>query len=159
MSTSPLVFLAVTGLVAALAVYAAGQPTGDAPAAAPPANAAAPASRTTPSGLKIVETKRATDDQLGARNGDRVWVHYTGRLEDGKKFDSSLDRGQPIEFVLGTRQVIPGWEEGLQGMRIGDERQLTIPPELGYGSRGAGGVIPPNATLIFDVKLVGILRP
>lgn len=152
MSTSPVFWITLAGLVAAVSVLAAAQ-QGPAPGSGEQAG------RVTPSGLKIVETRRATDEQLGARNGDRVWVHYSGRLEDGRKFDSSLDRGQPIDFVLGTNQVIRGWEEGLQGMRIGDERQLTIPPELGYGARGAGGVIPPNATLIFDVKLVGILRP
>lgn len=156
MTALSLLALAALGLAASAVVFTAPPtPTTQPAATAQPAGA----SRTTPSGLKIVETKRADEERFGAQNGDRVWVHYTGRLEDGKKFDSSLDRGQPIDFILGSRQVIPGWEEGIQGMRIGDERQLTIPPELGYGARGAGGVIPPNATLIFDVKLVGILRP
>lgn len=117
------------------------------------------ATRTTPSGLGIVDVKIADAADLGARNGDTVWVHYTGRLTDGKKFDSSLDRGEPIEFVLGQGRVIKGWEEGIQGMKLSEKRELTIPPDLGYGARGAGGgVIPPNATLLFDVELVGIRR-
>jgi FKBP-type peptidyl-prolyl cis-trans isomerase FkpA len=83
-------------------------------------------------------------------------VHYTGWLTNGTKFDSSLDRGQPFRFVLGNHQVIAGWEEGVKGMRVGGKRKLTIPPDLGYGAQGAGGVIPPNATLVFDVQLMGV---
>lgn len=90
------------------------------------------------------------------KRGDTVTVHYTGWLEDGRKFDSSVDRRQPFSFVLGMGQVIRGWDEGVAGMRVGDKARLTIPPELAYGARGYPGAIPPNATLIFEVELLSV---
>jgi FKBP-type peptidyl-prolyl cis-trans isomerase len=111
-----------------------------------------------PDGLKYTDTK--TGDGATAHSGNKVSVHYTGWLSDngakGKKFDSSVDRGQPFQFTLGQHQVIAGWDEGVAGMKVGGKRTLTIPPELGYGSRGAPGAIPPNATLIFDVELLQV---
>ena len=116
------------------------------------------ASTTTPSGLKIEEVKVGTGDVAVA--GKNVAVHYTSWLTDGviqgKKFDSSKDRGDPFVFSLGRGQVIKGWDERVQGMKVGGTRKLTIPSELGYGSRGAGGVIPPNATLLFEVELLKV---
>lgn len=109
---------------------------------------------TTASGLKYTDLKPG--DGATAKAGDTVQVHYTGTLESGKKFDSSRDRGTPLEFQVGVGQVIKGWDEGIAGMKVGGQRTLVIPPDLGYGASGAGGVIPPNATLIFDVELVGI---
>lgn len=109
---------------------------------------------TTDSGLQYVDITEGTGAMPQA--GQRVTVHYTGTLEDGTKFDSSRDRGRPFTFQIGVGQVIKGWDEGVSTMRVGGQRQLVIPAELGYGSRGAGGVIPPNATLIFDVELLRI---
>ena len=111
-----------------------------------------------PDGLKYTDTK--TGDGAAAKSGDKVSVHYTGWLLDngakGKKFDSSVDRGKPFQFTLGAHQVIAGWDEGVAGMKVGGKRTLTIPPELGYGARGAPGAIPPNSTLIFDVELLQV---
>lgn len=109
---------------------------------------------TTASGLVIEEV--LVGEGAEARVGQTVSVHYTGWLTNGSKFDSSKDRNEPFEFPLGARHVIAGWDEGVQGMRIGGTRKLTIPPALGYGARGAGGVIPPNATLVFEVELLGL---
>ncbi len=108
---------------------------------------------TTDSGLVIEDITVGSGDAASA--GQMVSVHYTGWLTDGAKFDSSKDRNEPFEFPLGGRNVIAGWDEGVVGMRIGGIRKLTIPPQLGYGARGAGGVIPPNATLVFEVELLG----
>ena len=110
---------------------------------------------TTDSGLKYEDT--VVGDGAEASAGQTVSVHYTGWLEDGSKFDSSKDRNDPFNFRLGAGMVIRGWDEGVQGMKVGGPRKLTIPAELGYGARGAGGVIPPNATLIFEVELLDIL--
>ena len=107
-----------------------------------------------PSGLYTQDLTTGTGAE--ATSGKQVSVHYTGTLADGRKFDSSRDRGEPIDFQLGVGQVIKGWDEGVAGMKVGGRRKLVIPPELGYGARGAGGVIPPNATLVFDVELMGV---
>jgi FKBP-type peptidyl-prolyl cis-trans isomerase len=109
---------------------------------------------TTASGLKYVDMVVGTGDE--AKKGQTVRVHYTGWLKDGTKFDSSLDRGKPFEFQLGAGRVIKGWDEGVAGMKIGGKRKLIIPAQLGYGDRGAGGVIPPGAELTFEVELLGI---
>jgi FKBP-type peptidyl-prolyl cis-trans isomerase len=110
---------------------------------------------TTPSGLQYEDVQEGTGS--AAKGGDTVEVHYTGWLTDGQKFDSSVDRGRPFSFRLGQGQVIKGWDEGVAGMKPGGKRKLTIPPALGYGSRGAGGgLIPPNADLVFEVELLKI---
>jgi len=109
----------------------------------------------TKSGLKYIDVK--VGDGAEAKKGDTVQVHYTGRLKDGKKFDSSKDRGEPFEFPLGAGKVIKGWDEGVAGMKVGGKRKLTIPPDLGYGPTGTpGGPIPPNATLVFEVELLDV---
>jgi len=109
---------------------------------------------TTSSGLEYWDISPGTG--AVATTGKHVKVHYTGWLTDGKKFDSSVDRKEPFEFKLGNGDVIKGWDQGVEGMKVGGKRQLRIPPQLGYGAQGAGGVIPPNATLIFDVELLGV---
>lgn len=110
---------------------------------------------TTPSGLSYVDVKVGDGDT--AQSGQKVTVHYTGWLkQNDQKFDSSVDRGEPFQFSLGKGQVIQGWDEGVAGMKVGGKRMLIIPAELGYGARGAPGAIPPNATLVFDVELLGV---
>ena len=111
--------------------------------------------------LEKVDIVTGSGDE--AKPGQKVRVHYTGWLYDaskpdkrGTKFDSSKDSGQPFEFTLGAREVISGWDEGVAGMKVGGKRTLTIPPDMGYGARGAGGVIPPNATLVFEVELLAV---
>lgn len=127
-------------------------------AATPPQEEQAPMTdsdyTTTPSGLKYKELVKGTGESPS--NGQTVEVHYTGTLTDGTKFDSSRDRGQTFKFPIGVGRVIKGWDEGVGSMQVGGRRELVIPPELGYGARGAGGVIPPNATLVFDVELISV---
>ncbi len=127
--------------------------TGCAQAATPPPSAGGQ-EVTTPSGLKYTDLVTGTGAQ--PQNGQTVTVNYTGWLTNGKKFDSSLDRNQPFSFRIGVGQVIKGWDEGVASMHVGGKRRLTIPPQLGYGANGAGGVIPPNATLVFEVELLGV---
>jgi FKBP-type peptidyl-prolyl cis-trans isomerase FkpA len=128
------------------------------PAPAPAKDKKESKMKTTPSGLQYEDTKEGTG--ASPKTGQTCVMHYTGWLWEngakGKKFDSSLDRGQPFEFPLGQGRVIKGWDEGVATMKIGGKRTLLIPPGLGYGARGAGGVIPPNATLLFEVELVGV---
>ena len=141
----------LAGAAAALAILAALTPAGR-------SDAADNQVTEMPNGLKYTDVK--VGDGATAKAGNKVSVNYTGWLYDngakGKKFDSSLDRGQPFQFTLGAHQVIAGWDEGVAGMKVGGKRTLIIPPELGYGARGFGAVIPPNATLIFDVELVQV---
>jgi|ERR1043166_1633247 FKBP-type peptidyl-prolyl cis-trans isomerase len=111
---------------------------------------------TTTSSTGLIVEEIAVGEGAPAAAGQHVKVHYTGWLTDGTKFDSSKDRGEPFSFPLGAGRVIKGWDEGVQGMKIGGKRKLTIPSDLGYGSRGAGGVIPPDATLVFEVELLGV---
>jgi peptidylprolyl isomerase len=144
------------GAVAALALIASlGAITG---AASTPALAQEGKTMTTSSGLTIADTTVGSGAE--ARPGNNCVMHYTGWLYEnsakGAKFDSSLDRGEPFEFPLGAGRVIKGWDEGVAGMKVGGKRTLIIPPQLGYGARGAGGVIPPNATLLFDVELLDV---
>ena len=159
--------LALSAAVLTAGCYDASQQSNSTPSSTstsatmlPPANTgAAPAA---PGGNmhKLASGLQYEDVVVGsgtmAEPGMSVSVHYTGRLTDGSKFDSSLDRGQPLKFQLGSGQVIDGWEQGIKGMRIGGKRKLTIPPDLAYGARGSSGVIPPYATLLFDIELIDV---
>ncbi len=109
-----------------------------------------------PAGLGIEILKQGTGE--AAKKGDQITVHYSGKLTDGTKFDSSYDRGIPLQFTLGAGQVISGWDQGILGMRVGEKRKLIIPPEMAYGTAGVGGIIPPKATLIFEIELVQIIN-
>jgi len=146
-----MITIRLAGAALALAIIAACTPAGR-------SNAADTQVTEMPDGLKYTDIK--IGDGAAAKAGNKVTVNYTGWLYEngvkGKKFDSSLDRNQPFQFTLGAHQVIPGWDEGVAGMKVGGKRTLIIPPELGYGARGAGGAIPPNATLIFDVDLLQV---
>lgn len=162
----------VTCLALAALLFAGGcaeSTTSQKPAEKAPVTSGAPATSTsgapaaaaadgkmvkTASGLQYIDTVEGKGASPAA--GQTVVVHYTGWLLDGKKFDSSVDREKPFEFVIGQGQVIKGWDEGVASMKVGGKRTLVIPAELGYGSRGAGGAIPPNATLKFDVELIAI---
>jgi FKBP-type peptidyl-prolyl cis-trans isomerase len=141
--------ITILAVLLAVAVAGAGQTT-------KPGGAMDEKIVTTPSGLKYVDLVMGTGEE--ATQGQTVIVHYTGWLTDGKKFDSSVDRGEPFSFPLGAERVIKGWDEGVAGMKVGGKRKLMIPPQLGYGTRGAGGVIPPNAELVFEVQLLEIRK-
>ena len=144
----------LTALALAALIGTGCSPAGDGAASPASPELAAGEATTTASGLIVQEI--AVGDGALAEAGRRVSVHYSGWLSDGTPFDSSLERGQPFEFRLGAGQVIAGWDEGVAGMRVGGKRKLTIPPQLGYGPRGAGGVIPPNAVLVFEVELLAV---
>ncbi len=141
-------------LAAAVAIPACSQKEIQPSAAGKQVSAAEPKSVTTASGLTYVDL--AVGNGPSPNPGKPVNVHYTGWLENGTKFDSSVDRGQPFTFVIGAGQVIPGWDEGVMTMKVGGKRKLIIPSRLGYGAAGAGGVIPPDATLIFEVELLEV---
>jgi len=143
--------IARTLVAASLFCFAAGA-LADTTAGGPTKTTGTPV--TTKSGLKYWDVKKGSGAE--AKAGQTVKVHYTGWLTNGTKFDSSVDRKEPFEFRLGAGDVIKGWDEGVAGMKVGGTRQLRIPPELGYGASGAGGVIPPNAALVFDVELLGV---
>ena len=161
--------LVSVALIASLVVFAACGDDGEEeilPAITPPATE--PATEGVPplvqgevtvtdSGLQIIEIEAGSGDEAVA--GQTVSIHYTGYLADGTKFDSSLDRGQPLTFVLGAGQMIPGFDEGVAGMKVGDKRRLILPPDLAYGPQGRPPLIPPNAELTFDVELMEIAQP
>ncbi len=140
--------LAVTGMLAALLTVPA--------FAAQEAKKEGAKTVTTASGLKYID--QVIGKGASPVKGKQVKVHYTGTLENGKKFDSSVDRNEPFVFVIGVGQVIPGWDEGVMSMKVGGKRKLIVPAKLGYGAAGAGGVIPPNATLLFDVELLDVQK-
>jgi len=159
-----LLLIAGVALVAVISLTGCGAtPPGAGSAAQPtepqssPTAAPVEPKTTTEEATKLVIKEVAVGKGAAAKSGDKVTVHYTGWLTDGTKFDSSVDRGQPFEFPLGAGKVIPGWDQGVAGMKVGGKRKLTIPPDLGYGAQGTpGGPIPPNATLVFDVELLAV---
>ena len=148
-------------LLCCLAVVTAACSGGQSSSNEPASNPNTPMADSGITDLQIADTTSGSGAE--ARPGQKVKVHYTGWLYDaakadkrGAKFDSSVDRGEPFEFGLGNSEVIPGWDEGVKGMKVGGKRVLTVPPQMAYGRRGAGGVIPPNATLVFEVELLGV---
>ena len=143
-------------LLAAVSIPACSQKEVAAVSEKPTESPAAAGAVKTPSGLAYVDLVKGNG--AAPTSGKNVTVHYTGWLENGTKFDSSVDRGQPFTFRIGAGEVIPGWDEGVMSMRVGGKRKLIIPPQLGYGANGAGGVIPPNATLIFEVELLDVAK-
>src|SRR6476659_114722 len=149
---APLIFLLILSVALLAQTKKSAPPKAEKKPAGPTKVSGKPV--TTASGLQYWDIKVGTGAVAGASK--KVKVHYTGWLLSGKEFDSSLNSGEPIEFELGTGQVIKGWDQGIVGMKVGGKRQLRIPPDLGYGARGAGSDIPPNSTLIFDVELVGV---
>ena len=151
-----IVAAAVLSAMCAMPVMAAQDQNGAKDKAVSKEKVAAAKTVTTASGLKYVDVKVGSG--ASPVKGKQVKVHYTGTLENGKKFDSSVDRNEPFSFVIGVGQVIPGWDEGVMSMKVGGKRKLIIPSKLGYGAAGAGGVIPPNATLLFDVELLDVAK-
>ncbi|AJE03729.1 FKBP-type peptidyl-prolyl cis-trans isomerase [Geobacter pickeringii] len=142
-------------LVAAIAIAACSDREAKPTGSAKPGISTAAMTKT-PSGLAYQDLVVGTGPE--PTRGKPVKVHYTGWLENGTKFDSSVDRGEPFIFTIGAGEVIPGWDEGVMSMKVGGKRKLVVPPQLGYGAAGAGGVIPPNATLIFEVELIDVVK-